>query len=62
MRRGVLEAIPCGEPLDDSAIHAVLPGGRDPPLVVRRFVDFLVESFGPEPYWDKPAKAPRKKA
>lgn len=62
LAKGELEAIPCGEPLDDSAIHAVLPAGRQPPLLVRRFVDFLVETFGPEPYWDKPAGSPRRKA
>ncbi|MBL8689181.1 MAG: LysR family transcriptional regulator [Rhodospirillaceae bacterium] len=52
LAKGELEELPCGEPLDDSAIHAVLPAGRQPPLLVRRFVDFLVSEFGPEPYWD----------
>ena len=60
LEKGTLEAIPCGEPIDDSAVHAVLPAGHDPPLLVRRFVDFLVETFGTEPYWDKQA-GPRKR-
>ena len=59
LAKGDLEALPCGEPIDDSAIHAVLPAGRDPPLLVRRFVDFLVDAFGPEPYWDAPMKKRR---
>jgi DNA-binding transcriptional LysR family regulator len=59
LSQGELEAIPCGEPVADSGIHVVLPAGRDPPLVVRRFIDFLVQAFGPEPYWDKQAPAPR---
>ena len=24
------------------------------PAKTRAFIDFLAESFGPEPYWDKP--------
>ncbi len=60
LEKGALEAIPCGEPIDDSTIHAVLPAGRDPPRLVRRFVDFLAETFGPEPYWDRRG-APKKR-
>lgn len=60
LARGDLEQLPCGEPVDDSAIHAVLPAGRHPPLLVRRFVDFLAGAFGPKPYWDETAPARRR--
>ena len=36
------------------AIYAVYPHRRHLPAKTRAFVDFLVESFGPEPYWDLP--------
>lgn len=61
LAKGELEAIPCGDVVDDSAIHAVLPAGRQPPLLVRRFIDFLVGAFGPEPYWDRRMAAGRRK-
>lgn len=33
-------------------VYAVYPPGRHLSVKVRAFVDFLVESFGPKPYWD----------
>jgi DNA-binding transcriptional LysR family regulator len=36
----------------DLAIHAVYPHNRHLSPKVRAFVDFLVEHFGPRPYWD----------
>ncbi len=36
----------------NSAIHAVYPHGRHLSPKVRAFVDFLVDHFGPRPYWD----------
>jgi DNA-binding transcriptional LysR family regulator len=36
------------------AIYAVYPHRRYLPAKTRVFIDFLAESFGPEPYWDKP--------
>jgi DNA-binding transcriptional LysR family regulator len=33
-------------------LFAVYPNRKFLPLKVRRFIDFLVERFGPEPYWD----------
>jgi len=33
-------------------IHAVYPPGRAIPAKTRSLIDFLVERFGPEPYWD----------
>ncbi len=34
------------------ALYAVYPPGRHLSAKVRAFVDYLVEAFGPEPYWD----------
>jgi DNA-binding transcriptional LysR family regulator len=38
----------------DVAIYAVYPHRRHLPAKTRAFIDFLAESFGPEPYWDLP--------
>ena len=49
----------------DVAIYAVYPHRRHLPAKTRAFIEFLAESFGPEPYWDRPldsAGAPRLKA
>ena len=48
----------------DVAIYAVYPHRRFLPAKTRAFIEFLAESFGPEPYWDKPTRAlkPRIKA
>jgi len=48
----------------DVAIYAVYPHRRHMPAKTRAFIDFLAESFGPEPYWDRPlpeilAKSPK---
>ena len=39
----------------DVAIYAVYPHRRYLPAKTRVFIDYLAESFGPEPYWDQPA-------
>jgi len=39
-------------PLDEGALHAVMPPGRATTARVRALVDFLVARFGPEPAWD----------
>jgi DNA-binding transcriptional LysR family regulator len=39
----------------DVGIYAVYPHRRHLPAKTRAFIDFLAESFGPEPYWDQPA-------
>jgi DNA-binding transcriptional LysR family regulator len=36
------------------SIYAVYPHRRHLPAKTRVFIDFLAESFGPEPYWDRP--------
>ena len=38
----------------DVAIYAVYPHRRHLPAKTRAFIEFLAESFGPEPYWDRP--------
>ena len=44
----------------DVAIYAVYPHRRHLPAKTRAFIEFLAESFGPEPYWDRPgAKLPK---
>ena len=52
----------------DVAIYAVYPHRRHLPAKTRAFIEFLAESFGPEPYWDRtggqpsPTPKPRIKA
>jgi DNA-binding transcriptional LysR family regulator len=44
----------------DVAIYAVYPHRRHLPAKTRAFIEFLAESFGPEPYWDQPGgKSPK---
>ena len=38
---------------EPSALHVVYPSTRNLPAKVRVFIDFLVEKFGEEPYWDR---------
>ena len=40
----------------DVAIYAIYPHRRYLPAKTRVFIDYLAESFGPEPYWDQPQK------
>jgi DNA-binding transcriptional LysR family regulator len=52
---GSLVALCPGYSFDtDVAIYAVYPHRRYLPAKTRAFIDFLAESFGPEPYWDRP--------
>jgi DNA-binding transcriptional LysR family regulator len=50
--RHSLEPLLTGFPLEEGALHAVMPPGRATTARVRALVDFLVERFGPEPEWD----------
>jgi DNA-binding transcriptional LysR family regulator len=43
----------------DVAIYAVYPHRRFLPAKTRVFIDFLAESFGPDPYWDRDARRPK---
>ena len=38
----------------DTGIHALYPANRHLSTKVRAFVDFLVERYGPRPYWEDP--------
>src|SRR5205807_854319 len=40
----------------DVAIYAVYPHRRHLPAKTRAFIEFLADSFGPEPYWDRPGE------
>lgn len=42
----------------DVAIYAIYPHRRYLPAKTRVFIDYLAESFGPEPYWDQPRATP----
>ncbi|HEX8572969.1 MAG TPA: LysR family transcriptional regulator [Allosphingosinicella sp.] len=50
--RGTLEPLLREYPMEQGALHAVMPPGRATTARVRALVDFLVERFGPEPEWD----------
>lgn len=41
------------------AIYAVYPHRRFLPAKTRVFIEFLAESFGPDPYWDRSASRPK---
>lgn len=43
----------------DVAIYAVYPHRRFLPAKTRVFIEFLAESFGPDPYWDRAAPRPK---
>ncbi|HWT12326.1 MAG TPA: LysR family transcriptional regulator [Allosphingosinicella sp.] len=47
-----LEVVLRDYPLEEGALHAVMPPGRATTARVRALVDFLVQRFGPEPSWD----------
>jgi DNA-binding transcriptional LysR family regulator len=49
---GTAEVVLQDFPLEEGALHAVMPPGRAVTARVRALVDFLVERFGPEPSWD----------
>jgi len=50
---GRLEVLLPHHPSPQEEVFAVFPHGGYLPLKVRVFVDFLVERFGSEPYWDQ---------
>ena len=52
VQAGVLQAVLGEFELPESAIYAVYPHNRHMSAKLRALVDFLVERFGPEPYWD----------
>jgi len=50
--KGKLEAVLEEYETQDISVYAIWPHNRHLSTKVRAFVDFLVERFGPEPYWD----------
>lgn len=56
----LLSLLPGYDFASDVAIYAVYPHRRHLPAKTRAFIDFLADSFGPEPYWDRPAAKPIK--
>ena len=60
LQRRQLEIILPGWMLAPLGIYAVWPASRHLPAKVRTFVDFLVEQFKKEPYWDRdiPPRSP----
>ncbi len=55
LRSGALRAVLADYALPESAVYAVYPHTRHLSAKVRAFVDFLVERFGPRPYWEPEA-------
>jgi DNA-binding transcriptional LysR family regulator len=49
---GQLEMLLRDFPLEEGALHAVMPPGRATTARVRALVDHLASRFGPEPAWD----------
>jgi DNA-binding transcriptional LysR family regulator len=52
LEAGRLEPLLRDYPVEEGALHAVMPPGRATTARVRALVDFLVDRFGPEPVWD----------
>lgn len=50
--RRAVEVVLADFPVEEGALHAVMPPGRATTARVRALVDFLVARFGPEPSWD----------
>lgn len=53
IRRGELIAVLPAYRAAELTVQAVYPSARRIPLKVRRFVDYLAETFGDEPAWDR---------
>ena len=63
LEKGSLVSLFPGYTFDsDVAIYAVYPHRRLLPAKTRAFIEFLADSFGPEPYWDRPTAAPAPRA
>lgn len=52
IERGTIDVLLRDFPIEEGALHAVMPPGRAVTARVRALVDFLVARFGPEPSWD----------
>lgn len=52
LERKTVEPVLLDYPIEEGALHAVMPPGRATTARVRALVEFLVTRFGPEPSWD----------
>jgi DNA-binding transcriptional LysR family regulator len=52
LQNGSLERLLADFPLEEVALHAVMPPGKAITARVRALVEFLAARFGPEPSWD----------
>ena len=52
IEEGSVEVILRDYPVEEGALHAVMPPGRAATARIRALVDFLAARFGPEPSWD----------
>ena len=52
LQEGSLRSILTGYTAPEISLYAIYPPTRHLSVKVRLFIDFLVERFGPRPYWD----------
>ena len=52
LAEGRLEQVLTDFPIRETSVYAVWPPSRHLSAKVRAFVDFMVDAYGPEPYWD----------
>ena len=53
VRRGALSVILAEHMRAPIAMHALHPSMRNQTMRARAFIDFLVDAFGSEPFWDQ---------
>lgn len=53
IEQGLLRQILCDYKTEEVGIYAIYPSQRHLPGRVRLLIDYLVERFGEEPYWDR---------
>jgi DNA-binding transcriptional LysR family regulator len=57
LNEGRLVPVLTGFPPPGHAIYAMYPHSQSAPPRVRAFIDFLAETYGPKPYWERKLKA-----
>ncbi len=57
LERGRLQAVLTDYRVQEYGIYALYPSRKHLTAKVKAFVDFLIERFGTEPYWDEWVKA-----
>lgn len=53
LKAGTLQAVLSHYTPEEFSIYAVYPSRRHQSVKLRMFIDFLINRFGPEPYWDE---------